>query len=91
MPVPRMPIARPRAADSVDAPSQATEDDQTASGEIASDALSHLGAVKRGPASAHDADAGMIQDLRIAANVEKDWGIVDLQKRLRIFGIGPID
>src|SRR5208282_244983 len=78
-------------ADGVDAAGHAADDDEAAGGEIAAEALRHLRAVESGLSGADDAEAREIEDFGIAANVEKDRGIVDLQKRLGIFGFGPVE
>src|SRR5258708_30774357 len=67
-----------------------TDDDEAARGQFPAKTLRHLRAVEGWPARPDDAEAGEIQNLRITANVEQDRRVVDLQERLRIFGLGPV-
>src|SRR6266852_5518795 len=78
-------------ADSVNPPSHATDDDEAACGEVSAKSLGQLRAVQCGLARSDDADTRQIQDLRLAADIKHYWGIVDLQQRLRIFGLGPVE
>src|SRR6266581_2151024 len=57
---------------------QSADDDQPPRRKFPAKTLSHLRAIKGWPARTHDTYAGEIQNLRITANVEQDWRIVDL-------------
>jgi hypothetical protein len=66
-------------ADGIDAACHAAQDDQSTRCEITSQALSHLGSVKGRPPGPYDAEAGHVQDLRIAPQIEEHWRIINLQ------------
>ncbi len=53
--------------------------DQASRGKFPPKPLRHLRAIKCWPPGAHDAEAGQIQYLRIASNVQQNWRVVDLQ------------
>src|SRR5271154_780380 len=72
-------------ADSIDAAGHAAGDDEASRGKIATESFRHLRAVESWAPGADNAEAGEIEDFRVPANVEQDRGVVDLQKRLRIF------
>ena len=77
-------------ADGINTARHATEDYQAARCQVPAQALRHLRTVKRGAPRAYDAEAGHIQDLRIAAQIKEDRRIRNLQQRLRIFRLGPV-
>src|SRR5580704_5652908 len=60
----------PLVADGVDAACHAADDYQAAGGEVAAEAFRHLRAVESWAPGAHNAEAGEVQDLEVAANVE---------------------
>src|SRR5712664_2252965 len=96
MPVPRTPMARPFASkaplmpDGVDTARQAADDHQSTCRKFPAEALRHLRAIECRAARADDAEAGQIENLHIATDVEKNWRVVDLQERLRIFRLRPV-
>src|SRR5207244_3789517 len=83
-------IHRSLMPDGVNSTRHAADDDQPARGQFASETLSHLRAVESRPPCADDAEAREIQNLRVAANVKQYRRVVDLQKRLRIFRLRPV-
>src|SRR5712664_679237 len=96
MPVPRTPMARPFASkaplmpDGVDTARQAADDHQSTCRKFPAEALRHLRAIECRAARADDAEAGQIENLHIATDVEKNWRVVDLQERSRIFRLRPV-
>src|SRR5260370_10677741 len=76
--------------DGIDPAGHAADDAQAAGRQVPAQTLRHLSSVKRWPTRAHNAEAGKIQDLRIAPNVKQDRRVVDLQERLRILRLGPV-
>jgi hypothetical protein len=77
-------------ADGINPPRHATDNDEAACGEVSAKPLGQLCPIERGLARSDDADARQIQNLRIAADVKHDRGIIDLQQVPRIFGFGPV-
>jgi len=78
-------------ADGIDAAGHAAHYDQSADGQIAAEAFRHLRSVEGRASGSYDAEAWEVQDIRVAANVEQDRRVVDLQQRLWILGFGPVD
>jgi hypothetical protein len=46
--------------------------------------------IERRAARANDTGAGKIQNEQIATDIQQNGGIVNLQQRLRILGVGPV-
>ena len=65
-------------------------DHDSACRQIARQPVRHLRSIKSWPAGAHNREAGRIQNLRIAAYIQKYWRIVNLRQRLRIFWLAPV-
>jgi hypothetical protein len=97
MPVPSTPMARPVAAMAPWCPiasilrARPLRIAKPRAAKITPKAFGHLRAVQRWPTRAYDAEAGEIQDLRIAAQIEQNRWIVDLQQGLGISRLGPVD
>src|SRR6266481_8423768 len=83
-------IQSPLMPDGVNAASQAADDHKPACRKFPAKAPRHLRAIERRAARADDAEARQIENLHVATDVEKNWRVVDLQERLRIFRLGPV-
>jgi hypothetical protein len=76
--------------DRIDATGHSANDHHAPRGNLTTEALGHLRAVEGRPARSHDAATRQCQRLHVAADVEQHRRIIDLQQRLRIFRLGPV-
>jgi hypothetical protein len=75
----------------VDPARESAGDHDSTYSQIATEALRHLRTVECRLAGTNDTQARRIEYLRIAAHIEHHRRVVNLQQRLRIFGLSPID
>src|SRR5271154_339757 len=78
-------------AEGVNTAGHAADNDQPTRGQIAAQLGRHLRAVESGFSCTDDAERWKVEDLRVPAHIEQDGWIVNLKKRLRIFGGSPVD
>src|SRR5580658_9331395 len=71
-------------ANGIDTTGHAADDHEAARGEVAAEAFRHLRAVESWASGADNAEAGEVEDFRVAANVKQDGWIVNLKERLRV-------
>src|SRR6266478_2502463 len=83
-------IQSPLMPDGVDTARQAADDHHSTCRKFPAKELRHLRAIECRAARADDAEAGQIENLHIATDVEKNWRVVDLQERSRIFRLRPV-
>jgi hypothetical protein len=77
-------------ADSINASGHPADNDETSRGKVTAQALRHLRSTERRAARPHDAEARQIQDLLIAAHVQQNRWIANLQQCLGIVRFRPI-
>ena len=65
-------------ADGIDAAGHAAHYNQSTDGQIAAEAFRHLRSIESRTSGSYDAEAGEVEDLRVAANVEQDGRVINL-------------
>src|SRR5271167_449338 len=65
-------------ADGIDAAGHTAGDHEAARGQVAAEAFRHLRAVESWTSGTDNAEAGEVEDFRVAANIEQHWRVVNL-------------